>query len=228
MIVNKSLSNLVSGKSSTLQYEEDNSCPVCKSKISPVFISGTLNTVTTASIVNYCRGCSSVFVTNYTVEKNGNSNTANDYYNVVNIISSVPNMFKEEVFSEELVRLSPAFVNIYNQSLSAETSLLDQIAGLGYRKSLEFLIKDFAISEHPEETDKIKSLSLSPCIKAYIDDPRIKTLAEKSAWIGNDEAHYIRKQENRDISDMKAFIKAAVYFISMVLITKDAETIESK
>ena len=69
---------------------------------------------------------------------------------------------------------------------------------------------------------------LSPCINNYIDDLRIKTLAEKSAWIGNDEAHYIRKQENRDITDMKAFIKAAVYFISMVLITKDAESIESK
>lgn len=69
---------------------------------------------------------------------------------------------------------------------------------------------------------------LGPCIKNYIDDPRIKTLVEKSAWIGNDEAHYIRKKENRDIADMKAFIKATVYFVSMVLITKDAETIKPK
>lgn len=69
---------------------------------------------------------------------------------------------------------------------------------------------------------------LSPCIKKYIDNPQIKTLVERSAWIGNDEAHYIRKQTDRDVNDMKAFIKATVYFIGMVLITEDAESMEPK
>ena len=27
------------------------------------------------------------------------------------------------------------------------------------------------------------------CLKDYIDNDKIKTLAEKSEWIGNDEAH---------------------------------------
>ena len=35
------------------------------------------------------------------------------------------------------------FLTIYNQSLSAEDNNLDQIAGIGYRKALEFLIKDY-------------------------------------------------------------------------------------
>lgn len=69
---------------------------------------------------------------------------------------------------------------------------------------------------------------ISKCINKYIDNERIKTLAERSSWIGNDEAHYIRKQEDRDVNDMKAFIKATVYFIGMILITEDAETMEPK
>lgn len=103
---------------------------------------------------------------------------------------------------------------------------LDQIAGIGYRKSLEFLAKDFAIKYNPDDEDKIKNMPLSNCIKTYIDDPRIKNLAEKSIWLGNDETHYVRKHEDRDISDMKQFIDALVYFISMILITEDAESIQ--
>jgi hypothetical protein len=134
-------------------------------------------------------------------------------------------LFAKQTFDENIVAMSPQFDKIYNQALAAETSNLDEIAGLGYRKAIEFLIKDFAIHENPKEEANIKKMLLSPCIKKYIDDERIRTLAERSVWIGNDEAHYIRKQENRDIRDMKAFIKATVYFIGMILITEDAESI---
>lgn len=106
--------------------------------------------------------------------------------------------------------------------------MLDEIAGLGYRKALEFLIKDFAIHEHPDEEESIKAKPLAKCIKSYITNENITTLAERSAWIGNDEAHYIRKQEDRDVSDMKAFIQAIVYFIGMILITEDAASMTSK
>lgn len=101
-------------------------------------------------------------------------------------------------------------------------------AGLGYRKALEFLIKDFAIHKQPDEEEAIKNKPLMQCIKNYISDDRIITLAERSAWIGNDEAHYIRKQEDRDVSDMKNFIQAIVYFIGMVLITEDAASMTPK
>ena len=69
-------------------------------------------------------------------------------------------------------------------------------------------------------------MALSNCIKEYVDDPRIKSLAEKAVWLGNDETHYIRKHEDKDITDMKRFIDAMVYFISMVLITEDADSMQ--
>ncbi len=226
------LNNIIDSRDSYLIYEEEKICPICKANISPKFISSVLHKNLSGnphvSIHNYCTGCSSAFITDYDVYLSSKSSSAYDYYYVTCVVSSEPNRFKEKLFDEHINNLSPSFVKIYNQALAAECSGLDEIAGLGYRKALEFLIKDFSTSEHKDEEEKIKSMPLSACIKNYIDDPRIKILAEKSAWIGNDEAHYIRKQENRDVSDMKNFITATVYFISMVLITKDAETIFPK
>ena len=133
-----------------------------------------------------------------------------------------PTRFAKVPFDEKINALSPQFVKIYNQALAAESSGLDEIAGLGYRKSMEFLVKDFCIHQSPDDEEKIKNLPLSRCITNYVDSKEIKTLATRASWIGNDEAHYIRKQEDRDVSDMKSFIQAMVYFIGMVLIAEDA------
>ena len=119
-------------------------------------------------------------------------------------------------------------MKIYNQALQAETIGLNEIAGLGYRKSVEFLIKDYAIYKNPEKEEEIKNTWMKVCIEKYIDNDNIKLLAERSDWIGNDEAHYVRKQEDRDIKDMKKFIKAMVYFIGMTLITDDAASMKPK
>ena len=227
MKISKNLENLHSRKSSIIEFEEELICPVCKHAISPIYVTCTLNSEETATVLNYCRACKNTFITNYKIQKLGKSTAQYDYYNG-DILESVPQRFKEEIFDEKVACLSPRFVKIYNQALVAETQGLDEIAGIGYRKSLEFLVKDFAIREHPDDIDNIKTIRLAKCIEKYIDDQRIATLAEKSAWIGNDETHYVRKQEDRDISDMKKFIKAILYFIGMVLATEDAYSIEAK
>lgn len=218
------INNLNSG-SVRLYYETVEQCPICKSKIRPVFLSASLNTSVTASVFNYCQSCHETFITQYKVQP---QNSSSSYYDATELIYSEPNRFFKHIFDEKIATLSPQFDKIYNQALAAESSALDEIAGLGYRKALEFLIKDFAIHEHPDEEEAIKSKLLMQCIKNYISDDRIITLAERSAWIGNDEAHYIRKQEDRDVSDMKAFIQAIVYFIGMVLITEDAASMTPK
>lgn len=227
MKIIKEMENFLSRKKSYIQFEEERICPVCKHAIAPTYVTSTLNTERTATVVNYCCACQSVFITNYEVQKSGKSTGQIDYYDG-NVLESLPNRFKQEVFDENIVSLSPQFVKIYNQALAAETQGLDEIAGIGYRKALEFLVKDFAIHEHPNAIDDIKTVRLAKCIENYIDDQRIATLAEKSAWIGNDETHYVRKQEHRDVSDMKKFIKAMLYFIGMVLTTEDAFSIEAK
>ena len=116
-------------------------------------------------------------------------------------------------FSENIKKLSPDFVNTYNQSYQAEQAGLDKICGMGYRKALEFLIKDYAIHTNPGEDDEIKTMRLGNCINTYIDNTKIKSLAKGATWIGNDETHYQRRNEDYGLNDMKSFIAAAVAFI---------------
>lgn len=75
-------------------------------------------------------------------------------------------------FSQRIISLSSNFVKLYRQSERAELDGLDEICGMGYRKALEFLVKDFAIHEHPDNTKEIIKLPLSQCITDYIDSEK--------------------------------------------------------
>lgn len=222
--------NLDPNDSSTcdFQIQLPRKCPICSTAhaSSPVcsgYLHGRYGDAKLYSMF-FCPSCESAFFVSYRV--------TDDYSNYSKtcgtIIAQYPNPSTTTPFSEEISILSPKFVEIYHQSEIAESTNLTEICGIGYRKALEFLVKDFAIHEHPEDKEIIEKKLLSQCIKNYIDDDRIKTLAERSAWIGNDEAHYVRKQEDRDVSDLKNFIKAIVYFIGMILVTEDAASITSK
>lgn len=116
-------------------------------------------------------------------------------------------------FSDEISSLSNSFVELYHQSETAESEGLLGICGMGYRKSLEFLIKDYAIYKHHDQCAAVESSSLSQCIATYIADERIKSLAKAAAWLGNDESHYVKKHSSYDLKDLKAFIAATVSFI---------------
>lgn len=108
----------------------------------------------------------SVTFTNYV--HHGKEYTANK------LLSVEPTKFVKQTFDENITKLSPQFDKIYNQALAAESSGLDEIAGLGYRKALEFIVKDFAIYKHPDKTEEIKKLPLSQCINKYIDNTILK------------------------------------------------------
>lgn len=145
------------------------------------------------------------------------------------MIDTYPIAKNKTAFSEKLATVSPHFVRIYHQAEMAEAQGMTEICGMGYRKALEFLVKDFACMMNPDEEDDIKKLPLSACINNYIESNRIKTLATASAWLGNDETHYVRKHEDYDTEDMKIFIKSLVPFIESELAFLEAqEFIESK
>ena len=40
-------------------------------------------------------------------------------------------------------------------------------------------------------------------------------MAKRATWLGNDETHYFRKWEDKDLSDLKKLIEMTVHFISM-------------
>ena len=127
----------------------------------------------------------------------------------------IPNPTVEQPFSDYINKVSSDFTELYNQAYQAEMYDFKLICGSGYRKALEFLVKDYAIMKHPDkESDIIKS-SLSQCISEYISNTDIQDIAKASAWIGNDEVHYERKHPEYSFDDLKAFIQSIVSYIEM-------------
>src|SRR6266496_6550755 len=67
-----------------------------------------------------------------------------------------PRIPDEAKIADGVERVSPSFVKILNQSLAAESHNLDQLVGIGLRKALEFLIKDYCVYKRPDKAAEIK------------------------------------------------------------------------
>lgn len=110
---------------------------------------------------------------------------------------------------QEILDVSWRFSEIVEQSSAAEEYGLEQIAGAGYRRALEFLIKDYCIRAWPDQADAIRRTFLATCITTYITDP----VAERAVWLGNDEAHYERRWVEHDLQDLKELIQLTMVWI---------------
>jgi hypothetical protein len=68
-----------------------------------------------------------------------------------NLIRVEPITPTKRDFPDIIQTISGNFCDIYNEAYSAEQQSLMQICGMGYRKALEFLIKDYLIYLKPED-----------------------------------------------------------------------------
>lgn len=122
---------------------------------------------------------------------------------------------ENKTFSEIIAEISPSFVRIYNQAYTAQQLSLSDICGVGYRKAIEFLIKDYIRSKLSDEAakEKIKKKLLMQCIEQDIDDAKIKAVASRATWLGNDETHYVRKWEEKDANALCTLIDLTIHWI---------------
>lgn len=206
--------------------QEPEECPRCKHSIKPSVLNLYLLDIVSYPISLYvtylCRHCYKTFEGEFSVIINDSKIFGS------NLISIVPNEFIPKCFDDCIASVSPTFIEIYNQSLKAELFHLDQIAGIGYRKALEFLIKDFLIVHEGKDDEKVKSTALGCCIDTMIDNVSLKTVASRATWLGNDQTHYEQKYTANDINDLKRLIDLAVHWISMIYLTDEAQSIEKK
>lgn len=209
------------GGSQDFDIELPSTCPCCSTAYASApsffgFFQDKFKTMRLYSLF-FCPACENAFFTIYSffddIESTKNIGHIAVQYPIPNSLTS---------FSDKLSELSPKFVNIYHQAEEAENAGLSELCGIGYRKALEFLIKDYAISQHPDKKAEIESSFLSKCINDYIDNSKIKTLAKASSWIGNDETHYIRKHAIYNLQDLKRFINATVAYIEYELTFAEA------
>ncbi len=98
------------------------------------------------------------------------------------------------------------------------------ISGPGYRKALEFLVKDYlgSLQETDEAKKEVANWPLMAVLRKYVTDKRMLTTAERAAWLGNDETHYVRKWEDKDLEDLKNLIKLTCYWIQSEHLTHAA------
>jgi hypothetical protein len=184
-------------------------CGLCHKNVDPNYLGGasTNDNFTSIQAVFQCTNleCRNLIIGYYT-----RANHA-EHFKIQKVAPIDP---LEKDFNDEIKDVSPNFIEIYTQSFFAEQTGLSLISGIGYRKALEFLIKDYLIFLKPDEEDEIKKLLLNQCINK-MENHDIKEISKRATWIGNDEAHYVRKWEDKDINDLKKLIEVTVYFISM-------------
>ena len=203
-------------------FEPPDACPLCHTSVDPRPLLAVLKRPPSArqlQVLLQCTraSCDSVFVAYYT----GAPGTTGHQYSFER---SAPVTAQSASFSEEVSQVSPTFVEIYNQALAAEAANLQHLTGIGLRKALEFLVKDFAIKEHPGDQAAIEKTQLGPCIEKYIIDTNVKECAKRAAWLGNDETHYVRKWTDKDVRDLKVLITLTINWINNVLLTRKYTT----
>jgi hypothetical protein len=196
-------------------------CPICHHSTQPILRSGALQGSPVGGRVQLfyqCtkQGCESSFIGTY-MHRIFDGSLPQGYYQLDSVAPLVPQV---AVFSEVINELSPMFTVIYNQSMAAEAGGLDQLTGIGLRKALEFLVKDFAVGDNPANEETIRKTALGNCIKTYLTDPNVRACADRAVWLGNDETHYTRKWQTKDINDLKLLTKLTVNWIEIVLLTK--------
>lgn len=218
----KSLNDDISKKNLEIEYLSV--CPMCHKSGDPSCLSSYYiddeHTSPNLFVHFFCHNCEKTFLGNYHIRR---------YYDITDLRGFEPVYDVEErEFSKHIKDLSPDFCSIYNQAYASQQYRLNDISGMAYRKALEFLVKDYAIFLHPDDKEAIIKAPLSQCINNYIDNGKIKHLAVASAWIGNDETHYERKQQEYNVDDLIEFINAIVSFIDFDISAIHAEKMTKK
>lgn len=193
------VSVITSGGISQMVTQYAIECPFCHSKVTPNYLC--------IDGYNIYASCPNAMCKKYFILSQDSGNR---------FVIVEPNACpKKKEFSDIINSISSQFVSIYNQAYFAEQINLDQICGVGYRKSLEFLIKDYLISKETEKQVKenIRKKFLNNCIQDHVQNDNIKNVAKRAVWLGNDETHYVRVWANKDVKNLKQLIDLTVRWI---------------
>ncbi len=194
-------------------------CPICHHGIEPVTIFAGQVDDRSFQLISQCprTACRSFFISYYHFTSVGEADFVfNDSRPQDPVDPEVPQQIQD---------VSPEFKEIISQAVAAEQAGLEHVAGAGYRKAFEFLIKDFAISEEEDESEHetIATEYLGRIIANRLDDAKLQAVAKRAAWLGNDEVHYKRIWEEMGIDQLKTLIQLAMNFIESEKLVQEFE-----
>jgi hypothetical protein len=174
----------LSGQGIHVQLNETpDTCPRCHRSIHPKACAAHLTSTKACQAVFQCthNACQEIFIATY-VPLGGASNKLN-----YGGFTLAPVRARRTPFPDVIFEVSPVFCEIFAQVDQAESMQLDQIVGIGLRKALEFLVKDYASSTNAGKEAEIRGSTLTQCISSYVEDTNVRECAKRAAWLGNDE-----------------------------------------
>lgn len=130
----------------------------------------------------------------------------------INIIFTYPTT-SEIYLPETLLEISPDFVKLYKDSTFAYENNLNSLAAMGFRKSLEVLIKDYAINILKKPKNEVIKKKLIDAISNYMPMQELINTADVVRILGNDHTHYYQKYSQYDI---EVLIKYLDIFIQLI------------
>lgn len=193
-----------------LELDVPKLCPHCHKEMIPTIISKselqTYGQNRVFAILLRCNICSSFYAVEY-IYNNPRQNPKQ---------TLVPYTYSPTVdlnIPDNIKKISKDFEEVYTQSETAYQLDLKQIAGMGYRKSVEILVKDFLIYKDPDNSEKILKLTLNSAI-SKIENKKLENLARMCAYLGNDQTHPIKLHPSKDIDDLRNFTENLVLLIA--------------
>ena len=194
-------------------------CPLCRQAGQPTFVVGQyqeyrshnerkfLLELVFRCPINHCRG---LYIAGYE-----SGDILGDWRAWLRSVRS--NLFVRELEKEAVLEnTSPRFYKIYSQCRQADVNGLDEVAGPGYRKALEILVKDYLINSKYKGDPKAKAIPgkfLGACISDDISDKALQQVAERTVWIGNDETHYERVHTKEDLKTLRELLELTLHHI---------------
>lgn len=191
-----------------LKYEKPSVCPHCGFGTDAVRVNTAAWNYFENSLLFLqtckCTSCSKTFF--FASHKEEGADTAK-------LVCITPNT--EPVYKDEILeKISPRFVNMYNQALRAENRIDIELAATGYRSAMEILIKDYAINELNEPKEQVTSYNLNNAIGKYLKQEVLVNSADVIRILGNDFTHYDRKYPEHDFDMLKSYMDI---FITLIL-----------
>lgn len=154
-----------------------------------------------------CPKCKNTFIARY-------RDYIEDYFTTVEFLGTYPPLIEHHEFPPLIHKISPDFIKIYKDAETAEQQNLDNIVGMGYRKSLEFLVKKFITVTKLDTEENIKNKSLKECIEKYLSDSLL-SCAGAANKLGNDHTHFYIKHKDYNLKDLKDLILQVIKLISL-------------
>lgn len=181
-------------------YQKPSACPHCGI--------GTDATITETKVFSFndgkllaascrCTSCNKIFF--FACERKKDNNA---------IVACLhPDISLMSYTNETLGLISERFMDMYNQALQAEHLGNIELAAMGYRSSLEILVKDYAISELGLPKDEVAGKNLHNAIKDYLKQEDLVNTADVIRILGNDYTHYNRKYPQHDFELLKGYME---------------------